>query len=206
MSTKKELNIAVDLDGVVANFSLRFSEVCRKVFGDHLPIVKSEAMILDWDWEKWYPLTKEEVGKVWKHLMDEETDFWETLPILNKNDWESVKELQYKDYINVYFITARAMTPGKTVAKQSINWLVKNGWENPQVIKTSDKEHFIKHLDIKFFVDDKKENCEAVKKENPNCKVYVFDAHYNKPLDAEKNGMKRIISLNEFLVDVLSYE
>lgn len=206
MSTKKELNIAIDLDGVVANFSLKFSEVCRKVFGDHLPLVDKDSMILDWDWHKWYPLTKEEVSQVWKHLMTKEDNFWETLPILNQNDWESIKELQYHDHINVYFITARATSPGKTVTKQSINWLKNNGWENPQVIKTDDKEHFIKHLNIKFFVDDKKENCEAVKKENPNCNVYVFDTHYNRHLDASKNGMKRIISLNEFLVDVLNYE
>lgn len=205
MNHKKELNVAVDLDGVVANFSLKFSELCRKIFGNHLPLVDNDSMILHWDWDKWYPLTKEEISKVWKHLMSEEIDFWESLPILNRNGWESIKELQYYDHINVYFITARATSPGKTVAKQSINWLEKNGWNNPQVIVTVNKEHFIKHLDIKFFVDDKKENCESAKKENPNCKVYVFDTNYNRHLDAEKNNIKRIVSLNEFLVDILNY-
>lgn len=206
MNTKKELNVAIDLDGVVANFCLRFSEVCRNMFGHHLPLVDDYSMIKNWDWHLWYPLTKEEISQVWKHIMTEEYDFWETLPILNANDWESIKELQIYDHINVYFITARATTPGATVMRQSIKWLENNGWFNPQVIRTDDKEHFIKFLDIKFFVDDKKENCESVKQVNPNCNVYVFDVPYNRELDDKKLGIKRIVSLNEFLVDVLNYE
>ena len=72
-------------------------------------------------------------------------------------------------------------------------------------IFSKSKEQFIKFLDIKFFIDDKKENCEDVKKENPDCNVYVFDAPYNRSLKDKELNIRRIISLNEFLVDVLEY-
>lgn len=199
----KYKRIGVDLDGVIADFSFRFSQVLRKLYGDHLPIVTDNRSIKHWDWYLWYPITKEEYDRAWNHILKNEVDFWESLPILNKNEWYSIKELMLYDNIDVYFITSRAKTPGKSIITQCINWLEMSGWNNPQVIVSDEKEYIVKYLKIDYFVDDKKENCEDVKKMNSNCVVYVYDALHNRSLEDFNLGIKRIYDLNEFLADIL---
>lgn len=197
------IKIGVDLDGVVADFSYKFSTVLRKLYGDHLPLVTKESKVSHWEWDMWYPeLNREQYMKAWEHVCNNEYGFWEDIPLVDEPEWKNFLTLNEYANLDVYFITARAKVPGKSVAQQSQLWLDRNGWINPQVIVTTEKEHFIKMLNIKYFIDDRKENCESVKLYNPNCNVYVYDALHNRGLEDFKLGIKRVHTLGEFVTDI----
>lgn len=217
MSIKEPVNIMVDLDGVLANFSKRFSEYCREEFGEKYPII-DESMIEDWDWTKWYNnIHPGQVEYIWKKIINTR-NFWTTLELLNESEWLYFLNKLNDDTIghnvtmnpniaqlNVYFITARERTKGSTVSNQSAYWLSKNGWDNPIVLESRDKEKLIKYLNIKFVIDDKAENLIDIKKEVPNCNIYAYDVQHNKE-KLEKSGIKyKRTKLKEFVDDVLYY-
>lgn len=195
-----QINIAVDLDGVTCNFVKIFSEHANKLFGDRCYIINDVSKVKDWHWEKWYPITEKEVFFVWDDIRKTK-DFWTKLEVYNLQQWEYFTEkINFHKNINVYFLTSREQTKGSTVARQSAEWLIKNGIKYPFVIETHQKEKFIENLNIKFFIDDRAENLISVKNYNPSCIVYAQDAPYNQEklvianIDHIKtNGLRKFI-------------
>ncbi len=202
--TKNTINVGVDLDGVVADFTKKFSQFCNEIYGNKCYIIENYEDVKDWNWHKWYPIKETEVEYVWNHIR-KTRDFWTSLEILNKGQWEYfIDKIGKSNNINVYFITTREETIGMTVAKQSALWLEMNSWKQPFVIKTFQKEKFIANLNIEFFIDDKAENVINIKNSNPNCRVYAQDVPYNKRLlDISKVEYKRVSGLRQFSDDIL---
>lgn len=200
------INIAVDLDGVVCDFVKIFSEYANKLFGDRCYVINDISKVKDWHWEKWYPLTTKEVNLVWDDIR-KTTDFWTKLDVYNLQQWNYfVEKINSFKHINVYFLTSRDKTNGSTVARQSADWLIKNGFKYPFVIETNQKEEFIKNLDIKFFIDDKAENLISVKNYNPSCIVYAQDAPYNEEkLKVSNIEYIKTSGLKKFIDDIIEF-
>lgn len=183
------INVGIDLDGITANFSKRFSEECRALYGEDLPLISDHSAIKSWDWAQWYPLTRKQIAHVWDAI-DRQDNFWESLEILNEVNWKALQQLQDMEEVNVYFITSRPKTAGRSVARQSVNWLSAHGWRNPQVIVTENKADFASLLQLRHFIDDNSYNCVTVKNENPYCRVYIPDYPYNR--DVAQSNIKRL--------------
>ena len=197
------INIGVDLDGVLLDFSIMFSKYCNKRFGERCPIVTDRTVVTDWDWEKWYHITKEEIKLVWKDI-EASKNFWQKLPLINRHEFDALRtsfnKYDKKTNVVVYFITARSSSAGDNLHLQCINSLAQYHWKNPQIILSKEKGQIVKNLNIKYFIDDKVENCIDAKKKNPECNVYIMDASYNKHLT--DTNIKRTSSLYHFINDI----
>jgi len=197
------INVGIDLDGVIFNFSKKFSEYCNKRFGDRCPIITDRTVVTDWHWEKWYSITKEEINLVWKDV-EASQNFWQKLPLINRHEFDALRisfnKYDRKTNIVTYFITARIPSAGNNLHEQCINSLTQYHWKIPQVILSSEKGNIVKDLNIKYFIDDKAENCIDVNEKNPECKVYIMDAQYNKHLTSA--NIKRTSSLYHFINDI----
>lgn len=202
---KKQTKVGIDCDGVIANFSLAFSQLLRKIYGSQLPLVTDRDMILAWDWDVWYPLSKKEISAAWDVLMEEE-DFWETLKVLDIPQYRYLKaQLNGKEHIDVFFITSRAPCKGKTLTQQTMNWLSKMSWKNPQVIVTAHKGEVAHALGLNFFIDDKIENVLDVAHHAPKCRAYVLDYPYNRHPYEDFANLRRAKALREFVDDVVNH-
>jgi hypothetical protein len=179
----KVVNVGVDLDGVVSNFSRSFSLIMRKLFGDEMPIVESENVIKHWDWDKWYPATKEQIGAGWSCLKDTE-NFWTTLSPFSVAV-DGIRKLYSAPNVVVYYITTRPQTRGLSIVEQSSVWIEHHvgSRKSPQVIVTDDKHDVINALDIEYFIDDNTFNVlNAVL--YTEAKVYVVDYLHNQDVEA----------------------
>lgn len=199
------INVGVDLDGVCANFTKKFSQFCNEIYGAKCYIVEDNSSLKDWHWHHWYPIKEIEVQHVWEEIK-KTRDFWTSLELLNRGQWEYfIDKIGKSNNINVYFITTREETIGMTATKQSALWLEMNKWTQPFVIKTKMKEKFIEDLNIEFFIDDKAENLIDIKTYNPNCRIYAQDVPHNKALlDKSKLEYKRVSGLRQFADDILA--
>ena len=208
MSKKRieTVEIGIDLDGVVANFAKAFSIYANKFYG--CPIINHEKEILLWDWEKWYPISKEQVRVVWK-LICETDNFWKKLEVLDRSDFDYMRDsLQSLKRANIYFITTRVESKGESVKKQSEEWLRMNGWTNPTVIVCKEKGKMAALLDLDFFIDDKTENIVDVKLAVPDCLVYARDVPHNHNCEeilGETEGYKRVTSTRQFADDIVKW-
>lgn len=87
-------------------------------------------------------------------------NFWDNLEILN-----SPHEVKKVDY----YVTA--IEP--SLLDSRVNWLKKNGFPDAPVIVAYEKGPVVKKLGIKYFLDDKQQNCEEIRAEGIICYRYV---------------------------------
>ena len=190
------IKVGVDLDGVLCNFSFKFSEILNKLYKS--PILKDRTQIKQWNWHLWYPLPKKLIDDAWEHIIKYEYDFWVDLLPLDYTDLLTFRNEIYNNYkVDTYFITSRVQTPGDSVVKQSQFWLNERGFKNPSVIVSDKKGIVCDALDISYFIDDKWDNCVEVKSRNPLCKVFCLNAEYNKEF-VDNLGIIRVDNLKEF--------
>lgn len=200
------INVGIDIDGVLAAYSKRFSQVMRELYGEQMPLISNEGQEVPyWNWRDWYPATQDQIALVDKTIAGT-FDFWKSLETTNADQVKYlVENLDNHPKINVYFVTNRLVTAGDTVVHQSIKSLESFGWTNPQVIVTSQKGVIARALDLKFFIDDMAENCANIALYSPSTTVFIIDKAHNRFLHAEQFGIKRIAALNPYADAVLKY-
>ena len=187
-------NILVDLDGVIANFAKKFSELCNTKYGDRCVLLENSTNIPFWHWEDWYDITVPEILDIWEDIKHTQ-NFWMTLDILEYWDWVYFRnKLNKLESLNVYFITARTETEGYSVANQSAMWLKSHGWDNPFVIQSQKKGELSELLDIRFVIDDKDKNLIDIHNYLPNCKLFAYPAKHNEKL-LNESGIEYTLSL-----------
>ena len=184
--------VGVDLDGVCADFNTRFLQVSRKLLGKP----EKGYQPTDFYYEKCGPWSKQEADRVinWLKNID---DFWLSLERLpNTSQLGKLQnELEY------FFITSRFNTVGLPTNYQSEAWLKKQyGLKAPFVIVSQEKGKLAAELELTHFIDDKAENCVAVKDTVPSCQVAVFDASYNRHLKDPR--ILRVTNLNNWLKEI----
>jgi hypothetical protein len=152
------VNIGIDLDGVLANFSLQYSKMAAVLYGyDIMPIIKSNQEIKNWNWSEWYPITREQETVLWYEIKNTE-NFWTRLPVIDNENTKNLVNLinsytvSSKSRLNVYFITSRIETAGMSAKNQSEAWLSNIGIKSPIVLVSENKGDLAKILKLDFLI------------------------------------------------------
>lgn len=199
------INVGVDLDGVVTNFTETFMLIANKLF--NTPIHVDTERVLKWHFEDWYPITKEQVKEVWKEF-ETTPRVWETLRPLDVEGMNYMLDTfrwlnHYSKYkIHLFFITHRHQAGLVGIEKQSELWLERhfNMTGIPyRVLQAKNKGEAAKVLQIDFFVDDLPSNCESVHESSLNTIVYIRERAWNRDAWVDSNiSLPYVKTLTEF--------
>ena len=196
------INIGIDCDGVQFGFSSLYSQLIHDMYPEENYPLHGDNDVPAWNWDEWHPAGKERIAAAWKKFHSTENIFLQQ-PVLENVDY-MVKNLNNHPKINVYHITSRAETAGLPIIKQTIKQLENAGWSNPQVIISFSKGGVARVLDLKYFLDDRAENCAEVALYNPPTKVFLLDKLHNQYLQEKHFKVTRIKSVVAFTDAVLA--
>jgi hypothetical protein len=190
--------VGVDIDGVLADFNTAYRQRLIDVTGRTLipPFVGGyEPGVWNYATDE-YGYTKEEDSAVWKDIIGDDT-FW-----LRLNPYaEADRFIRSLFDCEVYFITTR---PGKAVKSQSEQWIIDAApGYTPTVLiakNAAAKGQLASGLGLTHFIDDRPENCLAVKRAIPSCAVYLLDHKYNTwaKENVDYESIVRICALKDF--------
>jgi hypothetical protein len=170
------MRIAVDLDGVLADFHTPFVRTAIRLFPDLDPNLIASADVgasppadvgdaLDDTTGSGTPLpssltlTRRQSESVWRQIASVE-DFWETLDEIEPGSVASLARLADARGWEVLFITSRPKVAGRTVQRQSQAWLQARGFSLPSLyVVRSSRGRLAEALGLDVVVDDRPENC-----------------------------------------------
>lgn len=173
--------IALDIDGVLADFSNYFTKYCLR---KGLNVSEDESYIhLHWNFPyKW--------SEAWEEIKNN-MDFWLSMPVIEKN-----KNLNFEP---VCYVTAREIDTEITK-----KWLEMNNFPCAPVFTTNagSKVEILKNQNIDIFIDDSYDNFNELT--NNNIFTYLMTQPYNTKY---KVGHRRIESLKDlFNFNIKNYE
>jgi 5'(3')-deoxyribonucleotidase len=194
----KMAKIAVDADGVLADFDEGFIEIVNKMFPGRIP-----ANYVHHDWDYSEVLAKDEVGKVFSRIRHH-NNWWLGLSPLGSSVTDLASWLISNSGHDVYVCTARFPTVGMTVAKQTEWWLKSCGLTPVNnflgIIVVADstlKIDVYRATGIEYSIDDKAETVEACDA-LPGHKAYLLDQPWNRTAKVKR----RVKAVAEFLREV----
>ncbi len=166
------MNIAFDIDGVLANFTDAYAKRLVKVSGENL--LPTPLTIPNWDWDKHYGYTADQINATWENIIADGL-FWQKLdPLAEPEVFSRINVLS--KFHPVYFITNRV---GKNCKQQTEKFLYTQGIYYPTVLIASNKKPIIDSLKIDFFIDDRLETMnELAPLKKPH--FYLKDTTYNQ--------------------------
>lgn len=180
MTSPKRL--AIDVDGVVADFATAYAELLIFVSGeDKMPVGWRGNLDLFnpvWDWETLFGYEPAHISEAWEdHIKRKNSVFWRTLePLAGARDaLRRLNSLESAGEIEVFFVTNRM---GHRAKYQTEQFLYDHGINFPSVVIASYKAPVIAALNIEVFIDDKLENFDDMDPEAT--RLYVCDAPYNR--------------------------
>jgi 5'(3')-deoxyribonucleotidase len=173
------MKLGIDMDGCLADFNSSFIDRAVGVLGvDKFPERPFE--ITSWDYPQMYGYTPEEIKLVWDNIEKDELFWYHLQPY--KDSFYAMREITklWEAHHDVYFITNR---PGTRAKLQTEAWLLTFGTGiMPTVLLSADKAGCCNSLKIDFYIDDKAENCESVKKNTlTNCLMMAQPWNYDIP-------------------------
>lgn len=176
------MRIALDVDGVFADFVLSFTQVLHEINGSSIYGTEDQR---EWKFEG----TSAEYNKAWRFI-DDCMNWWMTLePLVSTSDIATLNTVAKKN--TIFFVTSRRSlnpTAGLPVEEQTAGWLKGIGVAHtPKVIatKSSSKAALINALDIDFFLDDKPTILEDARKNCPDTLVSAIDWCYNREVEVD---------------------
>ncbi len=186
-------NIAVDIDGVLADYVAVFNNTLRKLYPGRIP---ADFKLQDF----WYTgiLNNSELHKVLTATFEIE-ELWYNLRYLSAAD-TLASRLCYIES-NIYYITNRIDTPSRhnySALEQTNRWLADRDLlrRNTSVLVIKDarmKKDIFTALDISMSIDDRIDTVQACQ-EIPNHRAYLYDQSWNRNSD-----LPRVYSLHEYL-------
>jgi len=182
--------IALDIDGVLADFVTPFLQLLERRVGDG-PI--DPASITDPNFQH-HPFLTEEI--IYDCMVDASYDpeFWRVLaPLPSQSQWQSLNQLSHDH--QVVFITHRWVRDSYDINDVTCEWLRRHGIDNPMVHFTQEKKsELVNQLAVELFVDDRHENCEDVATQT-QAVVLMPHRPYNQSFDHPK--VQRIQDLTD---------
>lgn len=159
------LRIGVDLDGTLADLSSVYHEYEDALFGNHGDEDESRDPGENDD----EPTDKEKLKtaraeskrreQVWRALR-QTPDLWTLLKPIEPNAVRELQAAMTSHNWEVYFVTQRPRSAGKSVQVQTQKWLIEQGFEMPSVLTLSGSRGRAAHaLDLDFLIDDLPKNC-----------------------------------------------
>jgi hypothetical protein len=191
--------IALDIDGVLADFVPPFVRVLEKRAGNGPIDLRS---ITDPNFSNHPFLSREIVNQCILEVSDDPT-FWQGLePLPTPEHWRALNALSAQE--RLVFITHRYERKTYDISRVTADWLQKHGITRPVVYFTQNhKSALIGELGIEVFVDDRHENCRDAA-ENTEALVLMPDRSYNQSFSHPK--VQRIQDLAELFAYLDSSE
>jgi uncharacterized HAD superfamily protein len=167
----KRLNIGVDVDGVLSDFTHSARELCKQLFNGR---PDDQLIQTSWAFDS-LGITKEEEGVLW-NTIDNTPNWWMTHRKLPETNLLGRLCNEHR----VIFITNRKDGfVGMPIEIQTAQWLKQNFHiDNPMVTISDNKGPLAAGLKLDYFIDDRPKNVDEVCKYIPN--TALLDATYNQ--------------------------
>jgi len=189
--------IQLDMDGVLADFSLAFTTLANEIYGT--PIVSDTEQT---DWSFRFHLTPEQQDQLWTVLKNRPR-WWQSLePLVDKWTLNRIQNLSLE--YDIYFVTNR-FSDRTPPGVQTVHWLNAHGIINPRVILSKHKGEMARLLGTTHSLEDNWDNAGYIYciADNPQVKSYLLNRPYNRGLRGQiKEKIIRVDSVNEFLTIV----
>lgn len=191
--------IAIDCDGVLADFATAFVEKLHKLYPAH------PFTVAQWNsWNYGDKVSKEIASEVWREIRAT-GNFWLMLQAYSANVGALAHFFINHYSHDVWIVTSREPTAGYTVAKQTDCWLKACGL-NPihnylgivPVANSDDKAGIYRAADIAFSIDDKPETVEQCDHLEGH-RAFLLD----RPWNQDAKVKRRVGSVEEFLKEVV---
>jgi uncharacterized HAD superfamily protein len=163
----KQLVLAVDVDGVLADFTLGFYKLLAQWHPEYA--VQTTAEQKTWDYAN---IAKDHEAETWTRLNQHAT-FWQDLPS-RLTAGEQYKLISLCGEHRVYFVTNRT---GVDPERQTVAWLRARGIYDPNVIVTPNKALAVRTVGASFAIDDKPGNILAM---HPFTHTTLYGLQYNR--------------------------
>lgn len=167
--------IAIDCDGVLADFNNAALKVARKLYPEKF---SADFKFDTWDW--FHPHEAE----VWAAI-DAIDNFWYTLDAYREQINELAQFLAEALNHTVWIVTARKQVKGLTVAKQTEMWWKSLGIDTNNYVGVipvphpSTKAKLYKELEIQYSIDDNGPTVESCDKLQ-NHKAFLLNRPWNQ--------------------------
>lgn len=181
------------MDGVLADFILKFNRLAKELYQLDLPT----------EWNKLHPhgdgqLTTDEQYHGVMNRMLGTPHMWFHTDEINKEDVETLAYFTQKCKILAYFTTAREDTISgswtDSATYQTKLWLTSRGIDPTGVIaRKFDRVNLLKELGVDYHLDDNPELFTELTEAGINC--WLRDQSYNQHIVTDK----RVKSVKEFL-------
>jgi hypothetical protein len=200
------MRIAFDLDGVLADLHSPFAQAALRLFPELDPVAIKTADIGasppppeegegQGESDAAQPaspvaLTNRQADAVWKYLSAID-NFWEGLSEIESGAIAQLAQLADERRWEVIFITSRPHSAGKTVQRQSQQWLQRLGFPMPSVfVVHGSRGRVAEALRLDVVVDDRPENCLDVVLESKAGAILVWrGAQAMVPASARRLGI-----------------
>ncbi len=195
--------IAIDCDGVLANFIKAFAEEANHIWPGKIPNPSEYAAREHKTWD-WPPevLSKAEVKEVWKRI-NGSVNWWLTLDAFTAGVGALAIWLWTHKWHDVYVCTARQETLGGSVAWQTDQWLRACGIDPVHnylgvvTIDGQEKGQFYRLAGITHSLDDRGltvELCDQLMPDREH-RAYLLD----RPWNQDAKVRHRVGSVREYL-------
>jgi hypothetical protein len=204
------LRVGVDMDGTLADLASRYHAIEAELFGEPTDETADDPQST----EAAPPTDKEKLRaakessrrreRIWAHIRNT-PDFWASLPPLEPGAVRALFLAATAHDWEVFFVTQRPRSAGRSVQAQTQSWLIAQGFETPSVLTLSGsrgKAAFALELD--FLIDDTAKNCVDVVADS-RCRpiLLVRDPDASAALAAQRMQIATVCSVTE-AIELLS--
>ncbi len=139
--------VAMDLDGVMVDFTTGFTSLGNEMFGT--PILGAETQ-QNWSWSE--ILNGRQIDAIWEEILADSV-FWLRLKPQEELDVERINKYARKNVL--MYITNRS---GYMAWEQSVTWLLRQGIREPLVVVTNSKLKACRKYGLTVAIEDAPSN------------------------------------------------